>query len=72
MAPIRAAVVSGPSCQRVPEASSRNRPTRSEAVMSSLQATLTRGLPSLQAMYSTKRDLPAPVGPFSITGMRAP
>ena len=39
--------------------------------MSSLQATVTRGLPSFQAMYSTKRVLPQPVGPLSIIGMRA-
>ncbi|MCY1383140.1 hypothetical protein D9M69_712360 [compost metagenome] len=70
MAPMRAAVVSGPSCQRVPLASSRKRPTRSEAVMSSLHETVIRGRPSFQAMYSTKRDLPQPVGPLSITGMR--
>ena len=39
--------------------------------MSSLQATVTSGLPSFQAMYSTKRVLPQPVGPLSIIGMRA-
>ena len=44
MAPWRAATASGPSCQRVPLASSRKRPTRSEAVMSSLQATVISGL----------------------------
>ena len=38
--------------------------------MSSLQATVINGLPSFQAMYSTKRDLPHPVGPFTITGRR--
>ena len=70
MAPCRAAMASGPSCQRVPWASSRKRPTRSEAVMSSLQATVISGLLSFQAMYSTKRVLPHPVGPLSIMGMR--
>ncbi len=39
--------------------------------MSSLQATVIRGRPSFQAMCSTKRLLPQPVGPFSITGRRA-
>ena len=39
--------------------------------MSSLQATVIRGFFRRQAMYSTKRDLPQPVGPLSITGMRA-
>jgi hypothetical protein len=39
--------------------------------MSSLQATVISGLPSFQAMYSTKRVLPQPVGPLSMTGMRA-
>jgi hypothetical protein len=71
MAPMRAATVSGPSCHLVPLMSSRKRPTRSEAVMSSLQATVISGAPIFQAMYSTKRDLPQPVGPLSITGMRA-
>ena len=39
--------------------------------MSSLQATVISGLPSFQAMCSMKRDLPQPVGPFTITGRRA-
>ena len=39
--------------------------------MSSWQATVTSGLLRRQAMYSTKRVLPQPVGPFSIIGMRA-
>ena len=39
--------------------------------MSSLQATLISGRPSFQAMYSTKRDLPQPVGPLIITGSLA-
>ena len=39
--------------------------------MSSLQATVMSGLLSFQAMYSTKRDLPQPVGPLSMTGRRA-
>ena len=39
--------------------------------MSSLQATVISGLPSFHAMYSTKRDLPHPVGPLSMTGRRA-
>jgi len=38
--------------------------------MSSLQATVMMGLSSRQAMYSMKRDLPQPVGPFTITGRR--
>ena len=38
--------------------------------MSSLHATVISGLLSLYAMYSTKRVLPQPVGPFSIIGMR--
>ena len=38
--------------------------------MSSLQATVIRGLFSFQAMCSTKRVLPQPVGPLSIMGMR--
>jgi hypothetical protein len=38
--------------------------------MSSLQARVISGLPSFHAMYSTKRVLPQPVGPFSIIGMR--
>ena len=38
--------------------------------MSSLQATVISGRPSFHAIYSTKRDLPQPVGPFSITGIR--
>jgi len=37
--------------------------------MSSLQATVTRGLRSFQAMCSTKRVLPQPVGPLSIIGI---
>ena len=39
--------------------------------MSSLQATVIKGLPSFQAMDSMNRDLPQPVGPFTITGRRA-
>jgi hypothetical protein len=39
--------------------------------MSSLQATVISGRFRRQAMYSTKRDLPHPVGPFNIIGMRA-
>ena len=70
-APVRAARVSGPSCQRVPSGSSRKRPTRSEAVMSSLQATVIRGRSRRCAMNSMNRDLPQPVGPFTITGRRA-
>ena len=41
--------------------------------MSSLQATVITvisGLPGFQAMCSTKRDLPQPVGPLIIIGMR--
>jgi len=38
--------------------------------MSSLQATVMSGFFSFQAMYSTNRDLPQPVGPFSMTGRR--
>jgi hypothetical protein len=63
-------MASGPSCHSVPWAESRKRPTKSEAVMSSLQATVISGLSSLCAMYSTKRVLPQPVGPLSIIGMR--
>ncbi len=39
--------------------------------MSSLHATVISGFFSFHAMYSTKRLLPQPVGPLSITGMRA-
>jgi hypothetical protein len=39
--------------------------------MSSLHATVMSGLFSFHAMYSMKRDLPQPVGPFTITGSRA-
>jgi hypothetical protein len=46
----RAAVVNGPSCHFVPSLSNRKRPTKSEAVMSSLQATLIKGLPNFQAI----------------------
>jgi hypothetical protein len=35
-----------------------------------LQATLIKGLPNFQAIYSTKRDLPQPVGPLIIIGIR--
>ena len=38
--------------------------------MSSVQATVIRGFFSNHAMYSTKRVLPQPVGPLSITGIR--
>jgi len=38
--------------------------------MSSWQATVMRGLPRRQAMNSTKRVLPQPVGPLSIMGIR--
>ncbi len=64
------AKVSGPSCHRVPLASRRCRPTRSEAVMSSWQAMVISGRLRCHAMYSTKRVLPHPVGPLSIIGMR--
>ena len=37
--------------------------------MSSWQAMVISGLPKCQAMYSTKRVLPQPVGPLSIIGM---
>ena len=70
MAPERAAIAKGPSCQCVPLASNKKRPTKSDAVMSSLQATVINGLFNFQAMYSTKRVLPQPVGPFNIIGMR--
>jgi len=64
-------MASGPSCHSVPEAESRNRPTRSEAVMSSLQATVISGLFKRCAMYSTKARLAANRwGPLSIIGMR--
>jgi len=39
--------------------------------MSSLQATVISGRPRRQAMYSTKRDFPHPVGPLIITGSLA-
>ena len=39
--------------------------------MSSLQATVMSGLPKRQAMCSTNRDLPQPVGPLTMTGKRA-
>ena len=39
--------------------------------MSSLQASVMSGLPNFHAMYSIKRVLPQPVGPFNIIGMRA-
>ena len=45
----------------------RKRPTRSLAVRSSWQETVTSGRPSRQAMCSTKRVLPQPVGPLSMT-----
>ena len=38
--------------------------------MSSLQATVISGFCSFQAMNSTKRVLPQPVGPLSIIGIR--
>src|SRR3989449_4392412 len=50
---------------------SRKRPTRSEAVRSSWQDTVIKGRPSLCAMYWMNRVFPQPVGPFSITGIRA-
>ena len=70
MAPWRTASVSGPSCQCVPSASSKWRPTRSPTLVSSLQATVMSGRCSAQAMRSTSRVLPQPVGPFSMTGRR--
>ena len=39
--------------------------------MSSWQATVTSGRSSFQAMYSTNRVLPQPVGPLSMIGMRS-
>ncbi len=57
MAPCRAAMASGPSCQRVPWASSRKRPTRSEAVMSSLQATVIKRLVQLPGHVFDKARL---------------
>ena len=42
-----------------------------QKVISSLQATVIKGLLSFQAMCSIKRDLPQPVGPLSIIGIRA-
>ena len=38
--------------------------------MSSCAATVISGRFSFRAMYSTKRVLPEPVGPFSMTGNR--
>ena len=46
------------------------RPTRSTAVRSSWQATVTSVRSRRQLMCSTKRVLPQPVGPLSITGRR--
>ena len=68
--PLAMAIAKGPSCQIVPSLSSRKRPTRSLADISSLQATVINGLSNLYAIYSTNRDLPHPVGPFNITGIR--
>ena len=65
--PERTARVSGPSCQIVASSRTRKRPTRSLAVRSSWHATVTRGRESRHAMCSTKRVLPHPVGPLSMT-----
>src|SRR5689334_22459456 len=46
------------------------RPTRSELVRSSWQLMVTTGRCSSEPMCSTKRVLPHPVGPVSITGIR--
>ena len=71
MPPPLTAVVSGPSCQIVSSPRSVYLPTRSEAVRSSWQATVTSMRSSRQLMCSTKRVLPHPVGPLSMTGRRA-
>ena len=68
MPPALTAVVSGPSCHTVSSPRSVYLPTRSDAVRSSWQPTVTSVRPSFQLMCSTKRVLPHPVGPFSITG----
>ena len=67
MAPSRTARVSGPSCHSVPSSPIRKRPTRSLALRSSWQEIVISGRPRRHAMYSTKRVLPQPVGPFSMT-----
>ena len=67
---MRAARVSGPSSHAVPSWRTRKRPTRSLAVRSSWHEIVTSARPSRQAMCSTKRVLPHPVGPFSITASR--
>src|SRR5690554_6483735 len=66
-APSRTARVSGPSCHTVPSCWMRKRPMRSLAARSSWQGTVISGRPSFQAMCSTKRVLPQPVGPLSMT-----
>ena len=71
MPPDLTAVVSGPSCQTVASFWRVYLPTRSDAVRSSWQATVISVRPSRQLMCSTKRVLPQPVGPLSITGRRA-
>ena len=71
MPPALTAVVSGPSCQTVSSPRRVYLPTRSEAVRSSWQATVTSVRFRRQLMCSTKRVLPQPVGPLSITGRRA-
>jgi len=54
-----------PSIQTVSPPWMRNRPTRSEAVRSSWQATVMSSCPRSWAIASTKRVLPQPVGPLS-------